>query len=91
MDITTQITKWQATFLLVESSNEPFQQKQHKIWSVVREVTDSYDQIMNSPNVAQANVALLFTNVSLYAQRYNVDTCELQFKLLMSGLSNIFR
>ncbi len=89
MDITTQITKWQATFLIVESSNEPFQQNQHKIWTVVREVTDSYDEIMNSPNVDQANVALLFTNVNMYAQRYNVDTSELQFKLLMSGLNQL--
>lgn len=90
MNITISIAKWQAAFLLVENSNEPFQQKQHKIWTVVREVTDSYEDIIHSPNVDHANVVLLFANVSMYAEMYNIDTSELRLKTIVAGFKELF-
>ena len=91
MNINTQITKWQATFILVEQSNEPLYQKQEKIRAVVKEVTDNFEQIINSPEVSQANITLLFTNIAAYANRYGVDTRELKLKLLIAGMSNLFQ
>lgn len=84
MDINTQLTKWQTTFIFVDQSNETFDQKQEKIRSVVREVTNNFEQIINSPDISQANIALLFTNLAAYANRYGVDTRKLQFKLIFS-------
>ena len=81
------IAKWQAEFVKLNFSNESLQEKRKKVQNIINEVTKDFEEIMNSNNISQANRSLLFTNIILNANNYQVDTRALQILLVSKGLN----
>ena len=81
------IAKWQAEFVKLNFSNESLQEKRQKVQNIINEVTKDFEEIMNSNNISQANISLLFANVATYAKSYQVDTSTLNLLLVFKGIN----
>ena len=87
IELEEKIAKWQAEFVKVNFSNKSFQEKRQKVQNVINEVTKDFEEIMNSNNISQANISLLFANVATYAKSYQVDTSTLNLLLVFKGIN----
>ena len=87
IELEEKTTKWQAEFVKLNFSNESLQEKKQKVKNIINEVTKDFEEIMNSNNISQANRSLLFTNIILNANNYQVDTRALQILLVSKGLN----
>ncbi len=76
MNINELVIKWQATKLNIELGNCTAKEARNQLEKIIDEIFEHRDQII-SEELSIANKILLFTNITLYSKRYNVDVAPL--------------
>ncbi len=82
---------WEARFIETAGFNGSFEQKQIQIKSVVDEISNNFEELVSSNSVSEKDKGLLFTNVILYANIYNVDIRDLESKIVAKGLEYLLK